>query len=221
MVQVKICGINRMTDAEKAVELGADALGFIFAESPRKITPQKARDIIRRISPFVKTVGVFVNEQPVKIREIMDFCGLDLVQLHGNESVSTCSMMGPKVIKAFRVQGEETLMQIAHYKDHVSAILLDTYQKGIDGGTGKTFDWRLALKAKNIGIPLVLSGGLGPDNIAEALKRVNPFAIDVSSGIEIMPGIKDHGRMRILMDKIKDYERKGTAHRAPTIPPEE
>ena len=112
-------------------------------------------------------------------------------------------------------------MQIAHYKDHVSAILLDTYQKGIDGGTGKTFDWRLALKAKNIGIPLVLSGGLGPDNIAEAMKRVNPFAIDVSSGIEIMPGIKDHGRMRIFMDKIKDYERKGTAHRAPTIPPEE
>jgi phosphoribosylanthranilate isomerase len=221
VVQVKICGINRMTDAEKAVELGADALGFVFAKSPRQITPQKVRDITRRISPFVITVGVFVNKQPAKIREIIDFCGLDLVQLHGNESVTVCSELAPRVIKAFRVQGEESLLQIADFKNHVRAILLDAYQEGLNGGTGKTFDWRLALKAKKTSIPLVLSGGLGFDNIEEALERVNPFAIDISSGIEKRPGIKDHGRMRILMDKIKDYERKGTAHRALTIPPEE
>jgi len=221
VVRIKICGITRMTDAEKAVELGADALGFIFAESPRQITPQKARDITRRISPFVKTVGIFVNEQPAKIRKIMDFCGLDLLQLHGNESVSACSELAPRVIKAFRVQGEESLLHIADFKNHVRAILLDAYQEGLNGGTGKTFDWRLALKAKKTSIPLVLSGGLGFDNIEEALERVNPFAIDISSGIEKRPGIKDHGRMRILMDKIKNYERKGTAHRAPTIPPEE
>ena len=206
MIRVKICGITRVADAEKAVELGADALGFIFAKSPRQITPQKAREITLRISPFVKTVGVFVNERPAKIREIMDFCGLDLVQLHGNESVSSCSELAPRVIKAFRVQGEESLLQIAEYKNHVRAILLDAYQKGLNGGTGKTFDWRLAVKAKKTGIPMVLSGGLDADNITEALERVNPFAIDISSGIEKRPGIKDHGRMRAFMRKIKDYE---------------
>jgi len=220
VVRIKICGITRMADAEKAVELGADALGFVFAESPRKIIPQKARNITRRISPFFKTVGVFVNEQPREIRKIMDFCGLDLVQLHGNESVSVCSELAPRVIKAFRIQEEESLLQILEFKNHVRAILLDTYQKGLNGGTGKTFDWGLAIKAKKAGIPMVLSGGLGLDNIEEALERVNPFAIDISSGIEKRPGIKDHGRMRIFMEKIKDYERKGTAHRAPTIPPE-
>ena len=211
MVRVKICGITHMADAEAAVEFGADALGFIFAKSPRQITPQKAKDITRSISPFVKTVGVFVNEQPAKIREIMDFCGLDLVQLHGNEPVSACSDLAPRVIKAFRVQGEEILLQITDYKGHVRAILLDAYQKGLNGGTGKTFDWRLAVKSKETGIPMMLSGGLGPENIQEALERVNPFAIDISSGMEKRPGIKDHGRMRIFMDKIKDYERKGTA----------
>ncbi|MBW2708969.1 MAG: phosphoribosylanthranilate isomerase [Deltaproteobacteria bacterium] len=220
MVQVKICGITRMADAEAAVDLGADALGFVFANSPRQVTPQKARDITRRISPFVKTVGVFVNEQSAKIREITNFCGLDLIQLHGNEPVSVCSDLAPRVIKAFRVQGEKSLLEITDFKDHVRAILLDAYQKGLNGGTGKTFDWRLALKAKETGIPMVLSGGLGSDNIAEALERVAPFAIDVSSGIEKEPGIKDHGRMRIFMEKIKNYERKGTARRAPTISPE-
>jgi phosphoribosylanthranilate isomerase len=221
VVRIKICGITHMADAEAAVESGADALGFVFAKSPRQITPQKARDITRRISPFVKTVGVFVNEQPAEIRKIMDFCGLDLLQLHGNESVTVCSELAPRVIKAFRIQEEESLLQIPEFKNHVRAILLDTYQKGLNGGTGKTFDWGLAIKAKKTGIPLVLSGGLGLDNIEEALERVNPFAIDISSGIEKRPGIKDHGRMRVFMEKIKDYERKGTAHRAPTIPPEE
>jgi len=202
VVRIKICGITRMADAEKAVELGADALGFIFAESPRKITPQKARDITRRISPFVKTVGVFVNEQPTEIRKIMDFCGLDLLQLHGNESVSTCSGLPPRVIKAFRVQGEKSLSEIADYKGHVRAILLDAYQKGLNGGTGKTFDWHLAVKSKETGIPMILSGGLGPENIREALERVNPFAIDISSGVEEKPGIKNHGLMQIFMETV-------------------
>ncbi len=208
MIRVKICGITHMADAEKAIELGADALGFVFAKSPRQITPQKARDITRRISPFVKTVGVFVNEQPSEIRKVMDFCGLDLLQLHGNETVSACSKLAPKVIKAFRVQSEASLSQIAEFKNHVRAILLDAYQEGLNGGTGKTFDWRLAMKAKASGIPMVLSGGLGPGNIDEALEQVNPFAVDISSGIEKRPGIKDHEKMRIFMGKIKDFERR-------------
>lgn len=205
MVQVKICGITRKVDATAAVEWGANALGFIFAKSPRRITPQKARDIIRNISPFVKTVGIFVNEQPAIIREIMDFCGLDLVQLHGDESVSACSELAPRVIKAFRVKGEASLLEIAKFKNHVRAVLLDTYQKGINGGTGRAFDWRLAIKAKESGIPVVLSGGLKIENIQEALERVNPSAIDVSSGIEESPGIKDHERMKRFMEKVTDF----------------
>ena len=205
MVQVKICGITRMVDAEAAVEWGADALGFIFAQSPRQITPQKARDITRSIPPFVKTVGVFVNEQSAKIREVMDFCGLDLVQLHGDESVSGCSELAPRVIKAFRIHGDASLLEIAKFKNHVRAILLDTYEKGINGGTGKSFDWRLAIKAKESGIPVVLSGGLKIENIQEALERVNPSTIDISSGIEESPGIKDHERMKMFMEKVADF----------------
>ena len=206
MVRVKICGITRMVDADKAVESGADALGFVFAKSPRQITPQKARKITRRISPFVKTVGVFVNENPKIIREIMDFCGLDLVQLHGNESVSTCSELAPRVIKAFRVQGEESLFEIMDFKNHVRAILLDAFEKGLNGGTGKSFDWALALKAKQTGIPMVLSGGLKPSNIENALERVEPFGVDISSGVEKRPGIKDHGLMRIFIQKTATFQ---------------
>ncbi len=206
MVQVKICGITRLSDAEKAVELGADALGFVFAKSPRQITPQKARRITQKISPFVKTVGVFVNENPAKILEIRDFCHLDLIQLHGNEPVSHCVELGTEVIKAFRIQGEASLLEIPDFRDHVRAILLDTYQKGSNGGTGKIFDWRLAVKAKETGIPVVLSGGLGPRNIEKALAEVHPFAVDISSGIEESPGAKNHEQMRILMDRISAFE---------------
>jgi phosphoribosylanthranilate isomerase len=205
VVRVKICGITRVVDAEAAVEWGADALGFIFAKSPRQITPQKARDITRRISPFVKTVGVFVNEQPAEILKTVGFCGLDLIQLHGDESVSACSELAPRVIKAFRVQEEASLSGIAEFRNHVRAILLDTYEKGKNGGTGKSFDWRLAIKAKNKGIPVVLSGGLNIENIQEALERVNPSAIDVSSGIEENPGIKHHERMKMFMEKVTNF----------------
>jgi phosphoribosylanthranilate isomerase len=205
MILVKICGITRMLDAKAAVELGADALGFVFAKSPRQISPEKARGIINQMPPFVTAVGVFVNEEPQRIRQIMNFCGLDLAQLHGHETPTTCADLAPGVIKAFRVRGEETLTQIKPYKDHVRAILLDTYRKGVKGGTGKTFDWRIACKAKEIGIPVVLSGGLGPENVREALERVNPSAIDVSSGIEESPGIKDHERMKMFMEKVTDF----------------
>jgi phosphoribosylanthranilate isomerase len=205
MVQVKICGITRIADAERAVELGANALGFIFAESARRISPEKAREITQRISPFIKTVGVFVNETSSTIREIIQFCGLDLIQLHGNETVSDCAELGSGIIKAFRVKGEETLSRITPYKGHVRAILLDTYQKGVDGGTGKTFDWRLACRAKTCGIPMVLSGGLNPENIQEALNKVTPSAIDISSGVEERPGIKDHERIRLFMEKVRDF----------------
>jgi len=194
-----------LADAERAVELGADAIGFIFAKSPRRISPEKAKEITRRISPFVKTVGVFVNEASSTIREIVHICGLDLIQLHGNETVSDCAELGPGVIKAFRVTGEETLSRITPYRGHVRAILLDSYQKGLDGGTGKTFDWHLACRAKTCGIAMVLSGGLNPENVQEALNKVNPSAIDISSGVEERPGIKDHELIRLFMEKVRDF----------------
>ena len=215
MVQVKICGITRLVDAEAAVESGAHALGFVFAQSPRQVSPRTAREISGRLPPFVKTVGVFVNETVSTIREIMDFSALDLIQLHGNEPVSICDELGARVIKGFRVQGEKTLAQIAPYKGHVRAILLDTYRKGVRGGTGKTFDWQLALEAQKTGIPTVLAGGLGPQNIQEAMARVNPSAVDISSGVEESPGIKNHQRIRLFMEKVDDYQRMKRHHPVP------
>ena len=207
MVQVKICGITRLVDAEAAVEWGVHALGFVFAKSPRQISPRTAKEISRRLPPFVKTVGVFVNETPSAIREIRRFCGLDLVQLHGDETVATCDELEFGVIKAIRVQGEKTLAQIAPYKNHVKAILLDTYQKGVRGGTGKTLDWQLAMEAQKAGIPTVLAGGLGPQNIQEAMARVNPSAVDVSSGVEERPGVKDHQKIQSFMEEVHDFGR--------------
>lgn len=203
MVRVKICGITNMEDALLAIEMGADAIGFIFAESPRRITPKKAEAIIRTLPPLIKTVGVFVNEEPARIKEIQSVCGLDLIQLHGDESPEICRDLMPHSIKAFRIQNETSIKNIKRYKGVVRAILLDTYQKGKAGGTGRTFDWSLALKAKETGIPIILAGGLGPENIIEAIRTVDPYAVDINSGIEKQPGKKDPVLMKQLMEKIK------------------
>ncbi len=198
-VKVKICGITNLEDASIAVELGADALGFIFAPSPRQITPQKAREIIRAVSPFVKTVGVFVNEALDTIREIMKHCGLDLIQLHGDESPAFCEELMPYTIKALRIKDESSLQTSQAYHGKVRALLLDTYSTEMAGGTGKTFDWELAIKTKKQGIPIILSGGLTPSNIAAAIHTVRPYAIDVNSGIESYPGKKNHILMKAVI----------------------
>ena len=203
MVRVKICGITNLEDALLATEMGADALGFIFAESPRQITPINAKAIIHILPPLIKTIGVFVNEEPARIKEIKSFCGLDLIQLHGKESPKTCRDLMPYSIKAFRIQNEWDIRSIKRYQGVVRAILLDTFQKGKAGGTGKTFDWSLAVKAKGTGLPIILSGGLGPENIQEAISTVKPYAVDVNSGIEKRPGKKDPVLMKNLMKKIK------------------
>ncbi|MBI4764906.1 MAG: phosphoribosylanthranilate isomerase [Deltaproteobacteria bacterium] len=205
MTKVKICGITNLEDALLATEMGADALGFIFAESPRRIDPAKAKTIIRSLPPLVKTVGVFVNEDPVRIKEIASTCGLDLIQLHGGESPEISRNLMPHSIKAFRIQNERDLENIKRYQGAVRAILLDTFQKGKAGGTGRTFDWALAVKAKETGIPLIMAGGLGPENIQEAITTVKPYAVDVSSGIEKRPGKKDPVLMKQLMRKISEY----------------
>ena len=201
-VKVKICGITNLEDASIAVELGANALGFIFAPSPRQITPQKARAIIRAIPPFVKTVGVFVNEAPATIKEVMQHCGLDLVQLHGNESPGLCEELMPCTIKALRIKDESSLQTSQPYQGKVRALLLDTYSKEKAGGTGKTFDWNLAIKIKEMGIPIILSGGIGPSNIDLAIHTVRPYAVDVNSAVEKYPGKKSHILIKALMAEL-------------------
>ena len=202
-VAVKICGITNYEDAAIAVELGATALGFIFADSPRQITPQKARDIIHAIPPFVKTVGVFVNEGPTEIKEIVHHCGLDLVQLHGDESPGLCRELMPYTIKALRIKDASSIQSSLAYQGKVRALLLDTYAKDKAGGTGSTFDWRLAIKIKELGIPIILAGGLGPSNIDSAIRTVKPYAVDVNSGVEECPGKKSHMLMKDLMKRVR------------------
>jgi phosphoribosylanthranilate isomerase len=198
-VQIKICGITNLEDASMAVDRGANALGFIFAPSPRKIAPQKVRKIVQSIPPFVKTVGVFFNETLATIREVMQYCGLDLVQLHGDESPAFCDELMPYTIKSLRVKGESCLQTSRAYRGKVRALLLDTYSEEKVGGTGKTFDWKLAIKVKKAGIPIILAGGLGPTNVNLAIQTVNPYAVDVNSGIEEYPGKKDPVLMKALM----------------------
>jgi len=203
MVMVKICGITNHQDAAMAVALGVDALGFIFAPSPRQITPQKAREIIGAIPPFVKTVGVFVNERQGAVRRIIRLCGLDLIQFHGDESSEVCGDFMPRTIKAFRVRDRPVLQSIRPYQGKIRAVVFDTYVEERPGGTGKTFDWDVAVMGKALGIPIILSGGLTPLNIGSAISTVRPFAVDVNSGIEEQPGKKDHILMKKFMGNIR------------------
>ena len=202
MVKVKICGITNEEDASRAVRLGVDALGFIFAPSPRKIAPAEACRIIHSLPPFVQTVGVFVNEDHDTIRELRQFCGFQWVQLHGDEPPEMCRQFMPHVIKAFQIRDESSLLTLRHYRQHVRSFLLDTYSKEKRGGTATTFDWDLAMKCKDYGIPIILSGGLGPSNVERAISKVRPYAVDVNSGIEASPGQKSPILMKKLMETI-------------------
>ena len=204
-IKVKVCGITDFKDASIAVDLGADALGFIFADSPRQITPQKARDIIRTIPPFITTVGVFVDKGLAAIRKVVHDCGLDLVQLHGDEPPDLCHELMPYAIKALRIKNEASLRISRTYHGNVRALLLDTYSIDMVGGTGKTFDWPLAGKIKKLGIPIILAGGLGPSNIVDAIRTVQPYAVDINSGVEECPGKKSHILMKDLLEKVKRF----------------
>lgn len=209
MVRVKVCGVTNVEDALMAARLGADAIGFIFARSPRQITPEKVRDIMDALPPFIQTVGVFVDQNPATIREIKSFCGLDIVQLHGEESPGFCRELMPHAIKAFRLRDGRSVSPVKRYKGRVRAVLLDAHEKGKKGGTGKCFDWNLALKVKELELPLILSGGLGPFNIRRAIKTVRPYGVDVNSGIELCPGKKDPLLMKALMETIRVVDARG------------
>ncbi len=202
MVRIKICGITNLGDALAATEYGADALGFVFySKSPRAITPETARDIISEIPPFVTTVGVFVDEKPTEIEKIITYTGVDVIQLHGSEAPTDCNL-SKKIIKAIRVKELTDLEPLERYKTTV-AFLLDTYSPETFGGTGQVFNWDIAVEAKKYG-RIILAGGLTPDNIEEAIIWVQPYGVDVVTGVEgNKKGIKDHKKLKLFIERAK------------------
>ncbi|MBW2172862.1 MAG: phosphoribosylanthranilate isomerase [Deltaproteobacteria bacterium] len=204
-VWIKVCGTTNSEDALAAAELGADALGFVFAPSPRQVSPEAAREIIKTLPPLVQTVGVFVDEDPEKVAYTADSCDLDLLQFHGKETVSYCEGFGRRVIKAVRVQNEDDLESCSEYIGVVEAFLLDTYVAGQYGGTGVTFDWGLARAARRYG-RIILAGGLNPDNVAAAIREADPYAVDASSGLEQKPGVKDHAKIARFIQEVRQAE---------------
>ncbi len=202
-MKVKFCGLTNKEDALNAVALNAHALGFIFyKDSPRYIPPEKVLEIMLDIPPFIHSVGVFVNASFDMINEITTMCKLSLIQLHGDETPEFCSKFSLPVIKAISVKDEADISRISLYKGIVSGILLDTKVENIYGGSGKSFDWGLAISAKEYDVPLILSGGINQQNIEKAIKMVSPYGIDISSGIEKEPGIKDYNKMKALLQSI-------------------
>lgn len=202
--RAKICGVTRKRDAELAVQLGADALGFNFcAESPRRVSFERARAIIARLPRRVMAVGVFVNARTAEILKIAKEANLQMLQLHGEESPEEVRELACRypVMKAFRVH---TQFRVESMKDYeaCSAFLLDAFEPERRGGTGKTFNWKIALAAKKFGA-VVLAGGLTPQNVGEAIRRVQPFAVDVASGVESRPGRKDPGKLRAFLRAVE------------------
>lgn len=205
-VRVKICGITRVEDALDAAHLGADAVGFVFwRHSARYLTAENARDIIDALPPFLTKVGVYVDPDPEWVEETSSLAGLDLLQFHGDESQEFCRQFSLPYIKAVRVREGLDLLQYASLYKGASGLLLDTYIEGEPGGTGRAFDWDLI--PRTLPLPVILSGGLHPGNVAEAIRRAQPWAVDVSSGVEAAKGIKDAGKIAALMRGVRTSER--------------
>ncbi|CAG0947808.1 phosphoribosylanthranilate isomerase [Anaerolineae bacterium] len=192
MVKVKICGLMNVEDALAAVQAGADALGFVFTAGRHQVTPEQARAIIAVLPPFVNIVGVFVNEDAAVVNRVADFCRLDTLQFQGDESPEYCAGFARRVIKGFKVKDQAALARLKSYD--VAAYLLDSYVPGQSGGTGRAFDWEL-VRGLAVSRPIILAGGLTPANVANAIAIVQPFAVDVSSGVENEAGRKDAQKM--------------------------
>ena len=199
--RVKICGITRLEDALVAVDLGVDALGLVFyAPSPRNVTIATAADVARQIPAFVSVVGLFVNAEPSFVEEVIANVGLSLLQFHGDETPEDCERFGLPYIKAIRVKADTNLVQYARDFTSAKALLLDTYTEGVAGGTGQLFDWNLIPSA--LPKPVILAGGLQANNVAQAIRQVKPYAVDVSGGVEATKGIKDAQKIAAFMQQV-------------------
>ena len=196
--RVKICGITRPEDAQEAIAAGADALGFVFYKpSPRYITPEAARDIIRQLPPFVTTVALFVNEPAADIERTVNVTGCDLIQFHGDEPADFCEQFNRPWIKALRVKDAASLRNLLNEYRNARALLLDSYRPGVPGGTGETFNWDLI--PDDLPRPLILAGGLTPENISSAVQQLQPYGVDVSGGVEAQKGIKDPDKIHAFI----------------------
>ncbi|MDU9412979.1 MULTISPECIES: phosphoribosylanthranilate isomerase [unclassified Pseudomonas] len=201
-VRIKICGITRVEDALAAAAAGADAIGMVFyAASPRAVNVEQARAIVAALPPFVTSVGLFVDMPAAELAAILEAVPLDLLQFHGDETPAACEGHGRPYIKALRVKpGDDVAARVSEYPG-ASGVLLDTYVPGIPGGTGEAFDWNLV--PVGLGKPVILAGGLTPENVASAVVQVRPYAVDVSGGVEASKGIKDHDKVRAFIDAAR------------------
>lgn len=199
-VKIKICGIQDPRTGYDAAMAGADAIGLVFARSRRQVSPEQAREICQALPPLVTTVGVFVDTPIEEVRDIANFCGLNLVQLHGQESSGYCRELGLRCIKAVPARDRLTLEQANSYP--VSAVLVDTYLQGESGGTGKTFDWKL-LEGVKLDLPFILAGGLHPGNVGRAVALLKPYGVDVSSGVEVN-GQKDITLIKTFINRARE-----------------
>ncbi len=204
MVRIKICGIRSDKEARLVLDAGVDTLGFVFAPSPRQVNPEVARGIITKLPPFTTTVGVFVNEPRYNIMEIASFCRLDVLQLHGEEPPEYCHGLSQRLIKTFRVRDSSSIQAMASYPD-VHGFLLDTYDPAVAGGSGRTFNWELAREAVTFDRPIILAGGLTPENVGLAIRAVRPYAVDVASGVETN-GCKDAGKIAAFVEAVRKAE---------------
>ncbi len=201
--RVKICGITRIEDLRAACDAGADAVGFVFYDkSPRCVSIEAAAALVRAVPPFVQTVGLFVNAEPARVESVLAAAPLDLLQFHGDETPQACARYGRPWIKAIRVTPETDLLECAADFEAARGLLLDAFVPGVPGGTGERFDWSLI--PAGLPLPVVLSGGLDPDNVAEAVRRVRPWAVDVSSGVEASKGIKDAHKVARFVANAKE-----------------
>jgi phosphoribosylanthranilate isomerase len=201
-VKVKICGITSAADAEAAIEAGADALGLMFYPgSPRYIPLETAQEIARSLPPYIMKVGVFADPDASDVVAAIQHCQLNVLQFHGSEMPEFCLQFGLMTMKAFRVQNADSLLPMSSYQ--TDAFLLDSYVKGKPGGTGEAFNWDLAVEAKKFGKPVFLAGGLTPQNVAQAIRKVQPFGVDVSSGVEQSPGKKDASKMQQFVAAVR------------------
>jgi phosphoribosylanthranilate isomerase len=204
VTRIKICGITRAEDLRAAVEYGADALGLVFYEaSPRNVTIPHAAHLAQSTPPFVNLVGLFVNPSVAEVQTVLRHVPLATLQFHGEETPEFCAQFNKPYLKAIRVKAGVDLLQCASDFSSAQGLLLDAHVEGIQGGTGATFDWTLI--PKHMPMPIILSGGLDAKNVAEAIKLVKPYAVDVSSGVEASKGIKDAAKIAAFIDEVNRF----------------